>query len=81
MTKYVLGRGKDTAILWNGKRKTVKKGAYAMYEVEYAPVGLMHNGLCLHQITSQFAQFTALAFHQVDMREEILVPHAVNHID
>ena len=52
-----------------------------MYEVEYAPVGLMYNGLRLHQITSQFAQFTALAFHQVDMREEILVPHAVNHID
>lgn len=35
----------------------------------------------LHQITCQLAQLATLPFHQIDMGKQILVPHAVYHID
>lgn len=35
----------------------------------------------LHQITCQLAQLAALPFHQIDMGKQILVSHAVYHID
>ena len=35
----------------------------------------------LHQITCQLAQLATLPFHQIDMGKQILVPHAVYHIN
>ena len=35
----------------------------------------------LHQITCQFAQLATLSLHQIDMGKQVLVSHAVYHID